>query len=113
MKAAGFTWGRAHGVTYHTLRHTMATELVRLGVTGATLDRSMDWSDPQTSRVYTHLVPSDEIARLDGLGRKWLLSDLLAPVGPFEAEKTGRKKIKLSALIDRLIQRRGEPKSTA
>lgn len=79
VTTAGLTWGRAHGVTYHTLRHTMATELVRMRVSGPTIDRAMGWSDPQTHRTYTHLVPSDEILPLEALGQRFPVADLLTP----------------------------------
>src|SRR3954470_24877993 len=42
---AGLTWGRADGVTYHSLRHTMATELARMGVSEALRTRVMGWTD--------------------------------------------------------------------
>jgi site-specific recombinase XerC len=84
VQNAGLTWGRASGVTYHTLRHTMATELVRLHVAPQTRDRVMGWLDPQTSQTYTHLVPDDEIAPLEQLGVRFPVADLV------EAPTVGR-----------------------
>src|SRR5205823_1373292 len=99
----------ASGVTYHTLRHTMATELVRMGVSPETRDRAMGWRDPQTSRTYTHLVPVDEIAPLEQLGARWAVSDLLAP--PVGRSVEGRDQARKKTVSNRARSdfRRGTP----
>lgn len=70
-------WGRAKGVTYHSLRHTMATELARMGVPEALRTRVMGWRDPQTAKIYTHMVPTDEEAPLEELGKRMPLADVI------------------------------------
>lgn len=79
VKGAGLTWGRAAGVTYHTLRHTMATELVRMGTPDRIGDRVMGWLDPTTGLTYRHLVPHDEVAPLEAIGAKFPFADLVHP----------------------------------
>jgi integrase/TM2 domain-containing membrane protein YozV len=70
-------WGRAKGVTYHSLRHTMATELARMGIPEALRTRVMGWRDPSTAPIYTHMVPIDEVAPLEELGRRMPLADVI------------------------------------
>lgn len=77
LEDPALVWGRAKGVTYHSLRHTMATELTRMGVTPLLRDRLMGWNDPSTGRIYTHLVASDESAPLEQLGVRMPLADVI------------------------------------
>ena len=80
----GLVWGRAKGVTYHSLRHTMATELARMGVPEALRTRVMGWRDPQTAKIYTHMVPTDEELPLEELGRRMPVADIIgAPKKPW------------------------------
>lgn len=59
------------GVTIHTLRHTMATFLVRQGVSQPTLQRILGHSDPASTSIYIHLEVDD---LREGLARHPLLS---------------------------------------
>lgn len=77
LRDKSLVWGKANGVTYHSLRHTMATELARMGVPEALRTRVMGWRDPQTAKIYTHMVPTDEEAPLEALGRRMPLADVI------------------------------------
>jgi integrase len=59
---AGLTWGRDvdHGVTFHTLRHSMSTLLARLGVSPLLHQQLMGHGDFATTRGYTHLEADDQ-----------------------------------------------------
>lgn len=76
VEAAGLTFGR-RGVTYHSLRHTMATELARMGLTEALRARLMGHSDLKTTQIYTHLVAADEMVPLEQLGVRMPMADLI------------------------------------
>ncbi len=67
---AGIPYGRAlaHGATFHTIRHSMATLLARMGVAEATRTAAMGWRDAGTAAWYTHLDISDQRAPLEALG---------------------------------------------
>ncbi len=77
LKDKSLVWGRAKGVTYHSLRHTMATELARMGVSEALRTRVMGWRDQATAKIYTHMVPIDEVAPLEELGKRMPLADVI------------------------------------
>lgn len=70
-------WGRAKGVTYHSLRHTMATELARMGVHPLLQQKVMGWADASTARIYTHMLPTDESAPLEALGIRMPMADVI------------------------------------
>jgi integrase len=76
VEAAGLTFGRA-GLTYHSLRHTMATELARMQLPEALRARLMGHADLKTTQIYTHLVAADEVAPLEQLGTRMPLADLI------------------------------------
>lgn len=58
---AGIAYGRA-AVTFHSLRHTMATLLAELGVPDEQRRLVMGHSDLRTTQGYTHLRPQHERA---------------------------------------------------
>jgi hypothetical protein len=63
---AGLPYGR-EGVTFHSLRHTMATLLAELGVSDELRRVVMGHSDLRTTQGYTHLRPLHERAPLAAL----------------------------------------------
>lgn len=68
-RRAGVVYGRRQGgVTFHTIRHTMATWLARLGHGGALHASLMGHLSEATTRKYTHLAAEDQRAPLDLLG---------------------------------------------
>lgn len=68
-EAAGLVYGRdqAHGVTFHTLRHSMATLLARLKVHPQAHQETMGHQDYQTTLWYTHLNVDDQREAHDAL----------------------------------------------
>ena len=67
---AGLRWGRAdaRGVTFHTLRHSMATLMATMDVGDAVRTDAMGWRDSATAAWYTHLNVSAQVAPLEALG---------------------------------------------
>jgi len=88
---AGIPYGRAlaHGATFHTIRHSMATLLARMGVAEATRTAAMGWRDPGTASWYTHLDIDDQRAPLEGLGERLGLVDTVT-AGRARAARTKR-----------------------
>lgn len=86
-KDAGLVFGlQPGGVTFHTLRHAMATEIARLGNVSRVLHAStMGHSDPRTTeQFYTHLALDDQRPVLAQLaGRTDLARLLLNDAGKF------------------------------
>lgn len=77
LQAAGLPAGRADGATFHTLRHSAATELVRRHVGMAHVQKAMGHADIQTSMRYTHLVTDDVRAAAGELDKAYALEDLV------------------------------------
>jgi integrase len=92
-KAANLSWGlKAHGVTFHALRHAMATEIARLGGISRVLHAAaMGHADPRTTeQFYTHLASVDERPVMDLLADRLAIGALVAdPAGTLVG--TGRK----------------------
>lgn len=79
-KDAGIDYGR-HAITFHSLRHTMATLLAELGVPEKQRQLVMGHTDLRTTQLYTHLRPISERAPLAQLsGQVALLEAVQGPV---------------------------------
>ncbi len=69
--AAGFEWGRTRtGITFHTLRHSMASIAINSGVRAEVVQRMGNWKTPEMVARYAHLADEtlrDAAARLDEL----------------------------------------------
>ena len=111
LKDPKLVWGRAEGVTYHSLRHTMATELARMGVSEVLRTRVMGWSDPATARIYTHMLPSDESAPLEQLGARNPLADVIG--APPKRKAAVGKTVGLAKKTARNAQKKRENVSDA
>ena len=63
VRAAGFKYGRKDpdGVTFHTLRHSMASLALNAGVPKSTVQRMGNWKSPAMVNRYAHLA--DETLR--------------------------------------------------
>lgn len=84
--AAGLTWGRfaTHGVTFHTIRHTMATMLAELSdLDGApALSESlrkdvMGHQRLETTQRYTHIRPAVKRRAIERLSKQTPIVDLV------------------------------------
>lgn len=62
--------GDENGATFHTLRHSMATELARMGLEAAMHAQAMGHRSAQTTKIYTHLNVDDQRAPLEQLGER-------------------------------------------
>lgn len=77
-QAAGVPYGlRTGGATFHTIRHSMASTLARLGVPEHIRKNIMGHETITTTQKYTHLVPEDERAELERLAAAVPLTDLV------------------------------------
>ncbi len=74
---AGLDYGRA-GVTFHSLRHTVATLLAELGVPEQQRQAVMGHLEIRTTQKYTHLRPSHEREPLARLSAAVPIEQLLA-----------------------------------
>lgn len=98
--AVGLTYGQEH-VTFHTIRHTMATMLAELGI-GDDLRRTvMGHSDVRTTQGYTHLRPIHEREPLAALSAKMALVGIVqgprqAPAQNAERSETSRKPARMT-----------------
>lgn len=80
------TYGAKDGVTFHTIRHTMATMLAELGV-GEKLREAVMGQTQDTIQKYTHLVPTHEKQPMARLARKLkLVGAVQGPVGPLQGQ---------------------------
>jgi len=90
---AGLDYGRA-GVTFHSLRHTMATMLAELGVEAEMRRLVMGHTDIRTTQGYTHVRPVFERAPLALLSAEvTLLESVQGPVqgAPIRTRKKASK----------------------
>jgi integrase len=88
--AAGLEYGMA-GVTFHTMRHSMATLLAELGVPEKQRQAVMGHLDLSTTQKYTHLRPDHEKAPLAVLSAAVPIQDLVPETVPGRPSKTRRK----------------------
>jgi integrase len=65
--AAGLAYGRLDGITFHTLRHAMATLLAELGAPEHARAAALGHADIATTQRYTHLRPHHERPVLEQL----------------------------------------------
>lgn len=112
VEHAGLTFGR-QGLTYHSLRHTMATELARMGLPEALRARLMGHSDLKTTQIYTHMVGADEVQPLTDLGARMPLADLIGapPSASGPASGPPKRRRKKSNKSRRSHTHRTEPRS--
>ena len=64
------TWGADAGVTFHTIRHTMATLLAEWGEPEALRQTLMGHRSPAMTAKYTHLAAGAKVGPLDRLATK-------------------------------------------
>lgn len=75
---AGIPYGRAqNGPTFHTIRHSAATQLAALGVSEGLRKDVMGHLSIQTTQGYTHLNPMHERAPLEQLSQTFVLEDIV------------------------------------
>jgi integrase len=68
------TYGAKNGVTFHTIRHTMATMLAEMGIPERLRQAVMDQT-AETIEGYTHTAPAHEKKPLEQLARRLRLVD--------------------------------------
>lgn len=103
---AGIPYGRAN-ITFHSLRHTMATMLAELGIADQLRKAVMGHSDVRTTQGYTHLRPIHERAPLAALSKRMALEGLVQ--GPPSANQANAESFRTSkkpASTPRLVRNR-------
>lgn len=83
-KAAGLTYGRDRegGVTFHTLRHSMASLMAELGLPESQRKEVMGHADLATTQKYTHLRPEHLKKPIERLSKAVPLLDLFGVSAP-------------------------------
>lgn len=91
-EAIGLTWG-VHGVTFHTLRHSIATLMAEMGLSEAVRKEMMGHSEIRTTQKYTHLSAHAQVQPHEAIASLLLLKDvLLAKPRPHLGGKLGDTK---------------------
>lgn len=75
--AAGLRYGLKDGITFHTIRHAMATHLATLDLTEKARAEAMGHSAIATTQRYTHLRPAHQRPTLEQLSASVKISDLV------------------------------------
>lgn len=111
---AGVRYGRDRaGVTFHTVRHAMATLLAELAVPEASRMAVMGHTDLSTTMYYTHLRPTHEQPILDRLGRALTLDELVLPMRGGKSGGTKTEIVRHTQKKAELRLTRGIPRRTA
>lgn len=76
-EAAGLTWGVSSGVTFHTVRHTIATLLAEIGVAERLRMELLGHSEIRTTQKYTHLAAASQVTPHAQLSAALPLSDVV------------------------------------
>ena len=74
---AGLEWGRKSGVTFHTLRHSMATLMAEMGLPEALRKDLMGHKEIRTTQKYTHMAAHVQIQPHEDLSDRLPLKDIL------------------------------------
>lgn len=90
---AGIEYG-VHAVTFHSLRHTMATILAELGVPEKQRQMVMGHLDLSTTQKYTHLRPTHEIEPIARLSAAVpVKGDVQGPLIPTVRKHSGKPNV--------------------
>ncbi len=79
--AAGLAYGRQDGVTFHSLRHAMATLLAELGAPEKARSEALGHATITTTQRYTHLRPVHERPVVEQLSSALPIADLVNAPG--------------------------------
>ena len=74
---AGLQWGRNGGVTFHTLRHSIATLMAEMGISEAIRKDLMGHKEIRTTQKYTHLAAHVQVQPHEDLSDRLPLKDIL------------------------------------
>lgn len=77
LKRVGLRYGLRNGVTFHSMRHSMATLLAELDVSESKRQNAMGHASIQTTQQYTHLRPKHEVDALEQLSAAVPIADLV------------------------------------
>lgn len=61
VRAIGLPWGVRDGVTFHTIRHSIATLLAKMGLSERIRMELMGHAEIRTTQRYTHLAASTQV----------------------------------------------------
>lgn len=92
-EAVGLTWGMPDGVTFHVIRHSIATLLAEMGMPEAMRKELMGHTEIRTTQKYTHLAAKAQMQPHEDLSAQLPLKDLLlAKPRPHHGENPGKRK---------------------
>ncbi|HYM24972.1 MAG TPA: site-specific integrase [Vicinamibacterales bacterium] len=74
---AELVYGRTAGITFHTIRHTMATMLAEMGEPESLRKELMGHTRIETTQRYTHIRPTYQVAAIERLSAATPLLDLV------------------------------------
>jgi len=77
LERAAIPYGRAAGITFHSIRHTAATMLRRIGVDAITRKEVMGHEDLATTLLYDHVNVDDQIAPTERLSSTFPIQQLV------------------------------------
>lgn len=85
---AGLTWGVKDGVTFHTIRHSIATFLAELGIGERLRMELLGHKEIRTTQQYTHLAAAAQVEPHAQLSEALAIKDIvLAPHVPRRMRK--------------------------
>lgn len=89
--ASGLTWGARAGVTFHTIRHSIATMLAEMGLPEAIRKELLGHSEIRTTQKYTHLAARAQVSPHEALSAQLRLGvEVLAKPRPAPRRRAGR-----------------------
>jgi integrase len=92
-EAVGLPWGVSRGVTFHTIRHSIATLLAALGLPERLRMELMGHSEIRTTQQYTHMAAHSQVEPHEQLAAALPVRDMmLAKPRPAPGRKVRREK---------------------
>jgi integrase len=85
---AGLKWGVRDGVTFHTIRHSIATLLAELGIGERLRMELMGHKEIRTTQQYTHLAAATQVAPHAQLAAALAIKDVVQ--APYFPRRRGR-----------------------
>jgi integrase len=87
----GLAWGVQDGVTFHTIRHSVATILATLGLAERLRMELLGHKEIRTTQQYTHLAASSQIDPHEQLSAVLPLKTIVLAKTPARSKATGRR----------------------
>jgi integrase len=89
-KDAELPWGVHHGVTFHSIRHSVGTLLAELGIGERLRMEVMGHKEIRTTQQYTHLAAASQVYPHEQLSAALALKDIITAPAPPRRRRAGR-----------------------